>query len=609
MASTHMSSPDSSSAPNPTSVSNPDTAVEITSSDAAKRLIRFALGHWRIALLQISLAVVGTLLMPVFPSVTQWFFDDIIPNKQIEKILPAALTMLGAFTLIEVLFYFRTRVNSTFEQRMVFDLRGQLHKKIAHMRLHWFDSQSTGDVFTRMADDVPATQRVILEGIEQGMTAILQIIMAIVVMLNTHVLLTLIVLIPTPFLAAGGWIYARLLAPRETQARVATGKMHSMLFDTIFGIRQIKSYTFEEQQQSRFNHTSQELQKVQKKLMAAAALYSPLMTLCGKLGLVLVMMIGANWCITSSGEQQLTPGQLLAFVLLVHMLYEPIARLHGVNQMMVSGLSSAKRVFAVLDDPAEENMQRGNLLSRIQGNIEFQNITFGYKADRPILNGLNITISAQQTVAFVGATGSGKSTVFQLITRFYQAQAGKILLDGQDILVINKACLRQSIAYVTQDAFLFATSIRENLLLGKPNATDEELWHALNLACADEFVKRLPEGLDAHVGERGSRLSGGERQRLSIARALLKDAPILLLDEATSAVDNKSEHLIQQALDNLRQSRTCLVIAHRLSTVVAADCIYVMKQGEVVASGTHESLLASSPYYAELSALAFDSGK
>lgn len=582
--------------------------VVMSSSAAAKRLYLFGLRHWRMALLQVSLAICGTLLMPVFPSVTQTFFDDIIPNKQLDKVLPAALLMLSAFTLIEVLFYFRTRVNSSFEQRMVFDLRGQLHRKISHMRLAWFDKQSTGDVFTRMADDVPATQRVILEGIEQGMTAILQIIMAVVVMLKTHVLLTLIVLIPTPFLAAGGWIYARLLAPRETQARIATGNMHSMLFDTLFGIRQIKSYTYEDPQQERFNTASKQLQSVQKKLMAAAALYSPLMTLLGKVGLVLVMLIGANWCIQSSTAQPLTAGQLLAFVLLVNMLYEPIARLHGVNQMMVSGLSSAKRVFAVLDDPEEENMTTGINLPNIKGQIDFQQVRFGYLADRPILQNLSLQIPAQKTVAFVGATGSGKSTVFQLITGFYQQQSGVVQLDGVDLQSINKTCLRNAIAYVTQDAFLFATSIRENLLLGKPNASDDELWEALRQACAEEFVRRLPEGLDANVGERGSRLSGGERQRLSIARAFLKNAPILLLDEATSAVDNKSEHLIQQALDNLKQSRTCLVIAHRLSTVVEADCIYVMKQGEVIASGTHESLLASSPYYAELSALAFDAG-
>ncbi|HTR01337.1 MAG TPA: ABC transporter ATP-binding protein [Candidatus Acidoferrum sp.] len=580
----------------------------VTSSTATPggRLISFALKHWRLALLQVSLAIAGTLLMPVFPNITQRFFDDIIPNQRLDQVLPAALLMFGAFAAIELLFYFRTRVNSTFEQTMIFDLRGQLHRKIARMQLNWFDRQSTGDLLTRMAEDVPAAQRVILEGIEQGMTALLQIVMAIVVMFHTNTALTWIVLIPTPFIAAGGWIYARLLAPRETQARVATGRMHSLLFDTIAGIRQLKSFTYEEAQQQRFNRTSRNLQKVQKRLMAAAALYSPLMSLLGKVGQALVVVIGASWAIAGNAAHPLSAGQLLAFVLLVNMLYEPIARLHGVNQMMVTGLASATRVFAVLDDADEEDLETGDEARTIAGEFELRGVSFGYKPDRLVLNNIDLTVKPCQTVALVGASGSGKSTIFQLLTAFYAANAGAILLDGQPLAAYSKRHLRQAMAYVTQDSFMFATSIRDNLKLGKPGASDEELWQALALASAGEFVKRLPQGLDTPVGERGSALSGGERQRLAIARAFLKNAPILLLDEATSAVDNKSEKLIQAALKNLRQNRTCLVIAHRLSTVVDADCLYVMRNGEVLASGTHYELLRTNAYYAELAKIAFD---
>ena len=575
------------------------------------RLLHFALRHWRIATLQLTLAVMGTLLMPVFPGVTQWFFDDIVPNHRSDQILKAALFMMGGFLGQEFLYYFRTRVNSTFEQRMIFDLRGQLHRKISRMRMAWFDRQSTGDVLTRMADDVPATQRVILEGIEQGLTAVLQMIMAAAVMFHTNVALTWIVLIPTPFLAAGGWIYARLVSPRATQARVATSAMTAMLFDTIAGIRQIKSYTFEDQQQEHFNASSRRLQTVQKKLMAAAALYAPLMTLIGKLGLVLIMFVGAKWCVdgyTSGGTlMHLKQGELFAFVLLVGMLYEPIARLHGVNQTMVTGMASAKRVFAVMDEEGEEDLESGRRLEKVRGEVVFDKVSFGYVPGRTVIHDISLRVEPQQTVAFVGATGSGKSTLFQLLARFYDPEGGSIQFDGRPLTEYSKASVRDAMAYVTQDAFLFATTVRENLLLGKPEATEPELWEALQLACADEFVRRLDKGLDSEVGERGTRLSGGERQRLSMARAFLKNAPILLLDEATSAVDNKSEHLIQEALRKLRQNRTCLVIAHRLSTVVEADRIYVMRLGEMVDSGTHDELLKSSPYYAELAALAFDS--
>jgi ABC-type multidrug transport system fused ATPase/permease subunit len=577
-----------------------------------QRLVAFAVKHWRLAAVQIGLAITGTLLMPVFPSVTQWFFDDIIPNKRLDLVLQAALIMLAAFTAIEFLFYCRTRVNSHFEQTMIFDLRGQLHRKIARMQLPWFDKQTTADLLARMAEDVPAAQRVILESIEQGMTAILQILMATYVMFHTNVALTWIVLIPTPFIAAGGWIYARLLAPREAQSRIASSRMHSMLFDTIAGIRQIKSFTFEAAQQQRFNDTSHHLQSVQKKLMAAAALYSPLMTLLSKIGLVLVMLIGATWVIEGNANNEdnvsnpLSAGQLLAFVLLVNMLYEPIARLHGVNQMLVGGLASARRVFTILDDTHEENLEAGHSKSNINGEFLLQNVSFSYNSDRPALNKINLHVRPHQTVALVGASGSGKSTVFQLLTGFYEAQAGSILLDGEALQTYPKQQLRAAMAYVTQDSFLFATSIRDNLQLGKPNAPDDEIWQALANASADEFVRRLPAGLDTVLGERGAGLSGGERQRLSIARAFLKNAPILLLDEATSAVDNKSEKLIQQALSNLRHNRTCLVIAHRLSTVIDADCIYVMRNGEVLASGTHQALLVNNDYYAELAKIAFD---
>ncbi len=571
-----------------------------------RRLFQFAMRHRSIALLQLALAVTGTLLMPIYPGVTQWFFDDIIPNQRMDLLLLAALLMFGGFAGQEVLYYFRTRVNSAFEQRMIFDLRGQLHYKIARMPMAWFDAQSTGDVLTRMADDVPATQRVVLEGVEQGVTAVLQIIMAIIVMFHTNVVLTWIVLIPTPFLAAGGWIYAKLLSPRANQARVATSAMNAMLFDTIAGIRQIKSFTAEAQQQQHFNNTSEHLQQVQNRLMAAAALYSPLMSLIGKVGLVLIMFIGAGWCMATAGQFHLTQGELFAFVLLVAMLYEPIARLHGVNQMMVNGLASAKRVFAVLDETGEEILAAGNQLGAVKGELVFEDVSFGYQLGRPVIQQINLRVEAQQTVAFVGATGSGKSTIFQLLNRFYEPDSGSITIDGTAITHYSKASVRGAIAYVTQDAFLFASSVRENLRLGKPNASEDELWEALRLACAEDFVRRMPQGIDSEVGERGSRLSGGERQRLSMARAFLKNAPILLLDEATSAVDNKSEQLIQTSLDALRKNRTSLIIAHRLSTVIQADRIYVMRLGEVVDGGTHDELLVSCPYYAELAALAFE---
>lgn len=565
-----------------------------------RRLLAFARRHGRMALLQLSLAIAGTLLILVFPGVVQRFVDEIIPSKQTHLIWGAGGLAVGAFFLRELLFYFRTRVNTEFEQRMIVDLRGQLHRKISRLPIAWFDRQSTGDILTKMADDVPATQRVILEGIEQGFTAVMQIIIVAIMMFAADWKLSLIILAPTPLIAAGGWIYSRWVSPRATAAREATSALNATLHDTLAGIRQIKSYTAEELKREEFLAASDVLRKRQTHLMAAWAFYSPSMTFLGSLGLVILLMVGAAWCI--SGD--LTTGGLMRFILLVGFLYEPIARLHGVNQTLANGLTAAKRVFDILDQEGEEDLETGRDPKPVHGHLVFENIRFGYRPEREVLHSVSFEVKPRQTVAFVGGTGSGKTTLFQLLTRFYDPQGGRILLDGTPLSDFAKGPLRDAIAYVTQDAFLFAGTVRSNLLLGRANASDDELWAALTQACAADFVRAKPDGLDSQVGERGVLLSGGERQRLTIARAFLKDAPILLLDEATSAVDNQSEHLIQQALRTLQKDRTSLVIAHRLSTIMDADVIHVLRQGRLLAHGTHQELLRSCPYYAELAAQA-----
>ncbi len=578
-----------------------ETPEPMTNRRALRQILAFARGHWRIATLQLALAAAGTALIFVFPSVVRWFIDEIIPQRRTDLIWQVGGLAILAFTLREVLFYFRTRVNCAFEQRMITDLRGQLHHKIALLPPRWFDQQSTGDILTKIADDVPATQRVILEGIEQGVTALLQILATAIVMLVADAKLALLVLAPTPLIAAGGWLYSRWVSPRATAVREATSALNAVLHDTLSGIRQVKSYTAEETRQWKFLAAGHRLKERQTRLMAAWAFYAPSMTLLGNLGLVLLLMAGSWWCVRGA----MTTGQLMQFLLLVGFLYEPIARLHGVNQTLVNGLAAAKRVFAILTESESEALDTGTPLKSIHGDLEFCSVSFAYRADKPVLQDITFRARPHQTIAIVGPSGSGKSTLFQLLVRFYEVQHGAITLDGVPLTQISKHSLRQSLAYVTQDPFLFTGTVRENLLLGKPGATDDELWAALRASSAEDFIQRLPEKLDAEVGERGALLSGGERQRIALARAFLKDAPILLLDEATSSVDVKSEQLIQEALTRLRANRTCLIVAHRLSTVMAADEIHVLHQGRILASGTHAALIDSCGYYREMAALAF----
>jgi ATP-binding cassette subfamily B protein/subfamily B ATP-binding cassette protein MsbA len=271
----------------------------------------------------------------------------------------------------------------------------------------------------------------------------------------------------------------------------------------------------------------------------------------------------------------------------------------------VSGVVAGKRVFSILDLHDEPNLTDGLRPEMLKGYVQFENVGFSYADKAPTVSGIDVEALPGQTIAFVGPTGAGKSTLLNLLTRFYECDEGRILIDGTPLTDLSKEWLRDNIGYVTQESFLFNASIRENLALAKPDATDEELWAVLTAANADGFVRRLDEGLDSVTGERGTKLSGGERQRLSIARALLKNPPILLLDEATSAVDNETEKLIQQALDRLRSQRTSFVIAHRLSTVRDAHLICVMERGRIIESGQHEQLLAEGGLYARLASIGF----
>jgi ATP-binding cassette subfamily B protein/subfamily B ATP-binding cassette protein MsbA len=424
-------------------------------------------------------------------------------------------------------------------------------------------------------------------------------------MFSLHVKLTLVTLMPAPFIAAGAWVFGRWVFPRELKAREAAGGLASVLTDNVAGIRQIKSYTLEADKQRDFDASSERYKAMQTKLQRAWSVYAPGMGFVGDTGVILLMGFGSWWCITGD----LTIGQMGQFLLLIGMLYEPIGRLNALGTTFVSSAAAARRVFDILQLEGTERLHSGVKLESVRGEIRFENVSFRYDDTRPTLHGINLSVHPGQTVAIVGATGAGKSTLFQLLTRFYDPDEGEILLDGRPIREVSKVSLRDAIGYVTQESYLFNQTVRENLKLGKPDATDEELWLALEHACAREFVEQMENRLDATVGERGTRLSGGEKQRIAIARAFLKDAPILLLDEATSAVDTKSEKLIQQAIDRLRVNRTCLVIAHRLSTVKHADCIYVMKQGRVLAHGTHEELMRSCGYYAELAKLSFTEEK
>lgn len=549
------------------------------------------------AFAQLGCAIGMTLATFVFPNATRHVIDNIIPHpeRHTEFGFWIALAFVG-FLLKDGLNSLRIMVNNTFEQKVIFDIRSDLYEKIQRLPLRWFDTKRTGDVMTRVVEDVTNMERVLIDGIEQGLVALLQVLGVGVFLFILNPTVALWATLPVPLLAVGAWFYSTKGRDRYKNQRDASSDLNALLHDNISGIRQIKAYAAEREELARFNRFSDLLRRANLRMMKWWALYSPGMSLLRMTGYVLVLAFGGRAVMDGT----LSLGSFTGFLLFLSLFYEPIDRLNSLNQMILSGRAAADRVFEIMDTDDEVNANHGaELPADLRGHVRFENVSFSYQ-NQPTLENVTLEAKPGQTVALVGPTGAGKTTILSLLARFYETTSGRITMDDIELSSLSKASLRDRMGYVTQEAFLFNGTVRENLQLAKRDASDEEMWNALEAAHASPFVKELPQLLDTNVGERGVKLSGGEKQRLSIARSLLKNAPILLLDEATASVDSETERLIQSALDHLMKNRTSFVIAHRLSTIQNADVIYVLDGGKVIEQGTHNELLARNGKYAEL---------
>ena len=547
--------------------------------------------------LTLSLACIMTVVTVTVPLAIQKVLDKLIASnsKDGSFLLEGILIIASLFLLKEILNCLRIRTNNKLEQKVILRLRSDLHAKLLNLPIGFYDKRKSGDIASRVVEDVQNVERAILDGTEQGVIALLTLIGATVMMFTQEPRLAALVFLPLPILMVMAFRYSKISKKNWREVRETSGELNSLLVEDIQGNRLIQAFALRDREIKRFRKIGIELQKRSLRAMYRWSVQGPSASFTSSLGILAVVGMGAHLL---QNDPNFTTGKFFAFLLYANIFYEPVRQLVSINNLVSAGKASGERVFEILDEPIRiQNPPEPVSFPKSDCSIRFQSVSFSYGSRGNIVENLDFEIPNQSTTALVGPTGAGKSTIANLLLRYYDVNSGSINIGNAELKNLRLEDLRQNIGFVSQDPFLFDASIKENLLLADRSKGDSDLEKALHAACALDFVRKLPDHWNTVIGERGIRLSMGEKQRLTLARAILKSPSIIVLDEATSSVDVETERCIQEGLSNLIKKRTTLIIAHRLSTIREADQIVFLEKGKIVEQGRHESLIEKGGKY------------
>lgn len=569
-----------------------------------KRLVKLARPHVaKFILAMFCMLVVGG-LTSALAFLVKPALDDIFMKKNMVMLKWIPVAVITIYLLKGLCNYVQIVLMSFIGQRVVADVRNQLYRAIQGQSMSFFTKHPTGILMSRITNDVNSMQGTVSEAVTSLLKDSFTLVCLIFVIFYRDWQLALVAMVIFPLTIYPIATFGRKMRSVATRTQVTMGTLTTLLQETISGARIVKAFGREDYEGSRFSRENENLLRLTLKAVSISAISSPFMEFLGGIGIAAIVFYGGYQVIQGVS----TPGTFFSFLTALLMLYEPIKRLTNVNNTIQQGIAGAQRVFSIIDTVPEIQNKTGAVpLPAIWKAIEIRNVTFRYE-DVPVLNRINLTVRAGEAVAFVGMSGGGKTTLVNLIPRFYDVSEGQILIDGLDVRDVTIESLRAQIGMVTQQTILFNDTVRNNIVYGDSGKTEADVIRAAKAANAHNFIMNLPQGYDTVIGEQGTKLSGGERQRISIARALLKDAPILILDEATSSLDTEAEIEVQEALENLMRGRTTLVIAHRLSTIRNADRIVVLVNGEIAEEGTHETLLDKRGEYYRLYQMQFKNG-